>query len=92
MDEALKEIPPELLDWVLQETEGKLPERCIICDAEPYFSGLWIHAESKQAFIYSLCRVCLEKPETPGILKKVIRYYASVENGDLDLILPCGEC
>ena len=92
MDEALKGIPPELLDWVLQETDGKLPERCIICDAEPYFSGLWIHTEPKQVFIYSLCRMCFEKSDTPGILEKVIQYYSSIENGDLDQLLPGGKC
>ena len=92
MDQALKEIPPELLEWVLQETNGKLPERCIICDAAPYFSGLWIYTEPKQVFIYSLCRICFDKQDTPGILEKVIRYYASVENGDLDILFQCGEC
>ena len=88
----LKEIPPVLLDCVLEQTGGQLPGTCLICDGEPFFDGLFPDHEREQLYVYSLCKRCFENPQSPGIVDAYFSRNEPVENEEWPFPFPCGQC
>jgi hypothetical protein len=92
MDLTLKAVPPELLNQLLNRPDWHFNKRCILCDDEAFFIGLHTIPEINQAFVYCLCKLCLDQPESPRIVAKVINFYQYSFSDDVCIEIPWGEC
>ena len=92
MDSMLKEIPPEIHNWLLEEKGAELPRVCIICRDPAFFTGSLDRTNPRQMLIYCLCRDCYEKSASASTVEKIIYFYESIEKADSDFSDQCGDC
>ena len=88
----LNKIPEKIHQYLLEEKEKELPDRCLICGDRPFFIGHIEKSNPHRMLIYCLCWDCYEKPETDSIVEKIIDYYETIKKDNPNLIEHCGEC
>ena len=88
----LKDIPEDLHRYLSEEEGEELIHACLICGNFPFFIGHIERSDTNRMLIYCLCQECYEKPESDGIVEKIICYYETTMRDNPDLLNHCGEC
>ena len=88
----LKEIPPAVHQYILEEKEAALPDGCLICGSRPFFIGRLEQSNPNRMLIYCLCSGCYENPESASIVEKIISYYETARKDPPNILAPRGVC
>ena len=88
----MKNIKPELHDWLLEEEKDELPHGCLICGNRPFFIGHIEKSDPDRMLVYCLCRACYEDPDSDRIVEKIISYYETIRIHNPNLLDHYGEC
>jgi hypothetical protein len=87
----LRVIPEDIHRYLSEEEKEELSYRCLICGDHSFFIGHLEKSNPNRMLIYCLCRECYEKPESEGMVEKILHYYETVRKDNSDLSDRCGE-
>lgn len=98
-DKEIKEIPQDLLDYLMKHTDKPLPDRCSLCGDNRHVLGLFVPEDSpalggvknkQRVFIYALCKECVSKqPASAEKMEKILTFEIKQAKELIENAKPC---